>query len=81
VYGPRRSFQTSLTAIKTAALAALIVLGLAIGRNAEAIAANFGANFWPAAALRSPVPVIVAAMVGSLFSMDAWNNVGFAGPS
>jgi APA family basic amino acid/polyamine antiporter len=24
-------------------------------------------------------PVIGAAMVGSLFSMDAWNNVGFAG--
>src|SRR5213083_2378271 len=72
--------QTSLTAIKTAALAALIVLGLAIGRNAEAIAANFGANFWPAGGFTlALVPVIVAAMVGSLFSMDAWNNVGFAG--
>jgi len=71
--------QTSLTAIKTAALAALIVLGLAIGRNAEAIAANFGANFWPAGGLTlGLVPVIAAAMVGSLFSMDAWNNVGFA---
>ena len=72
--------QTSLTAIKTAALAALIVLGLAIGRNAEAIAANFGANFWPAGGFTlALIPVIVAAMVGSLFSMDAWNNVGFAG--
>src|SRR3989449_6034993 len=71
--------QTSLTAIKTAALAGLIVLGLAIGRNAAAIAANFGANFWPAGGLTfGLVPVIVAAMVGSLFSMDAWNNVGFA---
>src|SRR5881409_4290055 len=60
--------QTSLTAIKTAALAALIVLGLAIGRNAEAIAANFGANFWPAGGFTlALVPVIVAAMVGSLF--------------
>ena len=38
--------QTSLTAIKAAALGALILLGLIIGRNAEAIAANFGANFW-----------------------------------
>src|SRR5881409_3211593 len=46
--------QTSLTAIKTTALAALIVLGVTVGRNG-------------------------AAMVGSLFSMDAWNNVGFAG--
>src|SRR2546423_219821 len=36
--------QTSLTAVKTAALAALIVLGLTIGRHADAIAANFGGN-------------------------------------
>src|SRR5437762_5162570 len=71
--------QTSLTIIKTAALAALVVLGLTIGRNAEAIAANFGANFWPAGGFTlAIVPIIGAAMVGSLFSMDAWNNVGFA---
>jgi APA family basic amino acid/polyamine antiporter len=71
--------QTSLTAIKVAALAALIVLGLTIGRNAEAIAANFGANFWPAGGFTvAMLPLIGAAMVGSLFSMDAWNNVGFA---
>src|SRR6185503_13347153 len=66
-------------AIKTAALAVLIVLGITIGRNAEAIAANFGAGFWPAEGLSLAVfPIIGAAMVGSLFSMDAWNNVGFA---
>ena len=71
--------QTSLTAIKTAALAALIVLGVTIGRNAEAIAANFGPAFWPAGGLTlALLPVVGAAMVGSLFSMDAWNNVGFA---
>lgn len=71
--------QTSLTIIKTAALAALIGLGITIGRNAEALAANFGQNFWPAGGLTfALVPVIAAAMVGSLFSMDAWNNVGFA---
>jgi len=71
--------QTSLTAIKTAALAALIVLGITIGRNADAIASNFGSTFWPAGGLTlAMVPVIGAAMVGSLFSMDAWNNVGFA---
>ncbi len=71
--------QTSLTAIKIASLAALIVLGLTIGRNADAVAANFGAGFWPAGGI--PVhfwPAIGAAMVGSLFAMDAWNNVGFA---
>jgi basic amino acid/polyamine antiporter, APA family len=72
--------QTSLTAIKTASLAILIVLGLTIGRNAAAAAANFGAGFWPAGGLTLAIlPVIGAAMVGSLFSMDAWNNVGFAG--
>ena len=71
--------QTSLTAIKTAALAGLILLGLTIGRNAEAIAANFGTNVWAGGGLTlAMVPVIGAAMVGSLFSMDAWNNVGFA---
>ena len=72
--------QTSLTAIKTAALAGLIVLGLAVGRNPAAIAENFGGAFWPAGGFTAAVlPVIGAAMVGSLFSMDAWNNVGFAG--
>ena len=37
--------QNLFTAAKTLSLAALILLGIAIGRNAEAIAANF-ANFW-----------------------------------
>ncbi|MGH7645658.1 MAG: amino acid permease, partial [Gemmatimonadales bacterium] len=58
--------QTTLTVIKTAALAALIILGITIGRNAEAIAANFGASFWPAGGLGlALLPVIGAAMVGS----------------
>src|SRR5437588_3642514 len=53
--------QTSLTLIKTSALAALILLGLTIGRNAAAIAANFGPNFWPAGGLAlAIVPVIGA---------------------
>src|SRR3989442_2296810 len=71
--------QTTLTAIKAATLAGLILLGFTIGRNAEAIAANFGANFWAGGGLSLAVlPVVGGAMVGSLFSMDAWNNVGFA---
>ncbi|HLQ58960.1 MAG TPA: amino acid permease [Gemmatimonadales bacterium] len=71
--------QTTLTAIKTAALAGLILLGITIGRNAQAIAANFGANFWAGGGLTLAIlPVVGAAMVGSLFAMDAWNNVGFA---
>ena len=71
--------QTSLTIVKTAALAGLILLGITIGRNADAIAANFGAGFGPTGGFSlALLPVIGAAMVGSLFSMDAWNNVGFA---
>jgi APA family basic amino acid/polyamine antiporter len=71
--------QTSLTIVKTASLAALVLLGLSIGRKAEAIAANFGAGFWPVGGVTlALVPPMAAAMVGALFSMDAWNNVGFA---
>jgi APA family basic amino acid/polyamine antiporter len=71
--------QTTLTMVKTAALAGLILLGVTIGRNADAIAANFGAGFLPADGFSlALLPMIGAAMVGSLFSMDAWNNVGFA---
>ena len=71
--------QTTLTTVKTASLAALILLGLTIGRDAAALATNFGPGFWPAEGFSlTLLPVIGAAMVGSLFSMDAWNNVGFA---
>ncbi len=72
--------QTSLTLIKTAALALLILLGITVGRNATAIAANFsGGNF--AGHIDVTGAFIVAfgaALVGSLFSSDAWNNVTFA---
>jgi APA family basic amino acid/polyamine antiporter len=72
--------QTALTAVKTLALAAVIMLGLTIGRDPSAAAANFGDGLWPSAGLRLDLlPVMGAAMVGALFSMDAWNNVGFAG--
>jgi APA family basic amino acid/polyamine antiporter len=70
--------QTTLTATKTAALAALILLGLVFGRHPDALAANFAGNFWSTGGAVVPLTAIGAAMVGSLFSMDAWNNVGFA---
>jgi basic amino acid/polyamine antiporter, APA family len=71
--------QTSLTTIKVVSLAGLILAGLVIGRNAHALAANFGAHFWSGGGLRLGVlPAMGGAMVGALFSMDAWNNVGFA---
>ena len=72
--------QTTLTWVKTLALAGLIVLGLTVGRNATAIAANFGAgNFGGFSGVTGAfVLAFGAAMVGSLFSSDAWNNVTFA---
>lgn len=72
--------QTTLTVAKTGALALLIILGLTIGRNATAIAANFGpGHFAPHVDITSVFVIgFGAAMVGSLFSSDAWNNVTFA---
>lgn len=71
--------QTTLTVIKALALAALVLLGLSIGRNPEAWTANFGGGFLPPGWLSlATLSAVGAAMVGSLFSMDAWNNVGFA---
>src|SRR3954469_20408873 len=72
--------QTTLTVVKTAALALLILLGLTIGRNANAIAANFGAGTFVGSIPMDSVLVLTfgAALVGSLFSSDAWNNVTFA---
>jgi APA family basic amino acid/polyamine antiporter len=71
--------QTTLTTVKTAALIGLILLGLTIGRDPGAAAANFGEGFAPPGGFTlALLPVIGAAMVGSLFSMDAWNNVTFA---
>jgi APA family basic amino acid/polyamine antiporter len=83
--------QNTFTFAKTAALLALVLLGLTIGRNADAVASNFS-HFWadttsgPRAVdflgLELVFPALVlafgAAMVGSLFSADAWNNVTFA---
>ncbi|MHB1191800.1 MAG: APC family permease [Longimicrobiales bacterium] len=71
--------QTTLTAVKALALAALVLLGVSIGRNPEAWSLNFGSGFLPAGGLTlATLSIVGAAMVGSLFSMDAWNNVGFA---
>ncbi|MEO8561840.1 MAG: amino acid permease [bacterium] len=72
--------QTTLTVVKTAALALLILLGLTLGRNATALSANFGpGNFVGTWSLSSTLVIAFgAAMVGSLFSSDAWNSVTFA---
>ena len=85
--------QNVFTIAKTAALLGLVLLGLFVGRNAQAIAANFGANFWRNAgwhvlhpvqvgvggpiALVGTLTILAVAQVGSLFSSDAWNNITF----
>ena len=72
--------QTTLTVIKTAALAALIALALTIGRNPSAVTANFGAQFWAGSPDFSSLIVITfgTALVGSLFSADSWHSPTFA---
>jgi APA family basic amino acid/polyamine antiporter len=70
-----------------------VILGLAIGRNAVALAANFHGSFWRNAGLGAQhavqvgvggpivlvgtLTILAVAQVGSLFSADAWNNVTF----
>jgi basic amino acid/polyamine antiporter, APA family len=72
------AIQTVFSVAKVGALAALVVLGLTLFRQPDIAAANFsgfwGTGDWTLAV----IPVIGAAMVGSLFSSDAWNNVTFA---
>src|SRR5690349_5469441 len=72
--------QTTLTVVKTGALALLIILGLTVGRNATALGANFSAGSFAGQWSLTSTLVIAfgAAMVGSLFSSDAWNSVTFA---
>jgi basic amino acid/polyamine antiporter, APA family len=95
IFGVRlgAAVQNVFTFAKTAALLGLVLLGLFVGRNAQAIAANFGANFWRNAgwhslhavqvgaggpiALVGVCTIVAVVQVGSLFSSDAWNNITF----
>jgi APA family basic amino acid/polyamine antiporter len=69
--------QNTFTFAKTAALLGLVGFGLLLGRNAEAVVSNFG-HFWEGAGWDfRTVRLVGVAMVGALFSSDAWNNVTF----
>jgi basic amino acid/polyamine antiporter, APA family len=83
--------QNVFTVIKLLSLAALIVVGLTIALDPETLASNFS-DLWDGiwttqqfTAVNKIVPstglaaamVVAAAMVGSLFSADSWNNVTF----
>jgi APA family basic amino acid/polyamine antiporter len=69
--------QNVFTFAKTAALLCLIAFGFLLGRNPQAVAENFH-GFWRNASWGfDTVRIIGVAMVGALFSSDAWNNVTF----
>ncbi len=90
-----KTVQNVFTFAKIAALLLLILLGLAIGANWEIFEANFHKPWQaiPAPSAGAGVPTVLpkalsglalllalgSAMVGSLFSSDAWNNVTFTG--
>jgi basic amino acid/polyamine antiporter, APA family len=75
-----KAIQTSFTLIKAGAVIALVILAVTVGRNGAAVAANFSpGHFFAHPPAASPYLLIFgAAMVGCLFSTDAWNNVTFA---
>jgi APA family basic amino acid/polyamine antiporter len=83
-----KAVQNVFTVAKTAALFALIVLGLIWGWNAAAVRENFS-HAWTAKGVSSIVPgldatsafglfiAICVAQTGSLFSADSWHNITF----
>jgi APA family basic amino acid/polyamine antiporter len=70
--------QNVFTIAKVGALLGLIALGVFLGRRPEAIQANF-TGFWRApGSLWDVVRLTGVAMVGALFSSDAWHSVTLA---
>lgn len=85
--------QNIFGSTKIIALFGLIIVGLLFGINADVVRLNFS-DMWSASLSAKDangnyqiteiiswaiVPAIGIAMVGSLFSSDAWNNIGFSG--
>ncbi|MDX1903858.1 MAG: amino acid permease [Thermonemataceae bacterium] len=73
--------QNLFGSTKIIALVLLLIIIFIFGRNAEAISNNF-TMYWALPANFSwmdMMPLMAVAMVGSLFSSDAWNNISFAG--
>ena len=69
--------QNVFTFAKVAALLGLIGFGFLLGRNHAAVSDNFD-NFWRGAGWNlDTLRLAGVAMVGALFSSDAWNNVTF----
>jgi APA family basic amino acid/polyamine antiporter len=80
--------QTTFTLAKLLSLLGLILFGFAIAFNTEIWNANWadawqarewikGEGTWKLVAGAAVVPLFASALVGSVFSSDAWNNVTF----
>jgi len=76
--------QNFFTAIKVILLVGFIIIGLFIAKNIPAVEAN-KAIFWQPVSLNGDllsgwtlVVAIGIALVGSMFSADAWNSITFA---
>ncbi len=83
--------QTTFTIAKILSLLGLIVLGIYVGLNTDAFKSNM-ANFWSPYSVKLNTDgsitkellsgvvlygAIGAAMIGSLFSSDSWNNITY----
>ena len=85
--------QNVLTFAKIAAMVGFVLTAYIVGKNRQAILANFGHNFWRNASLGSLhhlpggfgssttvvgiLALVAISQVGSLFAADAWNSVTF----
>lgn len=78
--------QNVFTTTKIVSVVALAVVGIVIGWNSEVFTLNWStlttgtaASSWTPLTASTPILFAVAvAMVGSVFSSDAWNNITFA---
>jgi APA family basic amino acid/polyamine antiporter len=70
--------QNIFTVAKVGGLLALIFIGFVLPNHPEAVQANFTSSF-PSTVNLTLLMVFGAALVGSLFSADSWNNVTFTG--
>jgi basic amino acid/polyamine antiporter, APA family len=83
-----RVVQNIFTVAKTGALAALIVLGIALGTNGNAVKSNFE-HAWAVQSVNPIVPGLTAmtafgllaalcvSQTGSLFAADSWHDITF----
>jgi basic amino acid/polyamine antiporter, APA family len=70
--------QNIFTVAKVGGLLVLVVMGLILPANPEAIRTNFSGMF-PSSLSLAMLAVLGGTLVGSLFASDAWNNVTFTG--